>query len=181
MKKTVVEDCLVLDVNKLNKDRLFDKGLAWYGSFEWANGNSIGNCGTGRPVSNYDLQVTLYYRSSGVDVRYNVPIVSTPCRFGGKRYWFMCPGLRSDNSACGRRVGKLYKPHHARLFLCRHCHDLSYRSRQVWKSQTDVGLLLQLMGTERAMSNLKPGDQPPARLGKKIETLIEIANKKGIS
>lgn len=181
MKKTVVEDCLVLDVSKLNKDRLFDKGLGWYGSFEWADGNSIGYCGTGRPLSNAELQVTLYYQWSEVDVRYNVLIVSTSCHFGGKRYWFICPSLRPDNSACNRRVGKLYKPHHARLFLCRHCHDLSYRSRQVWKSQTDVGLLLQLMGAEETLKMLKPGEQPPARLGKKIEKLIEIANKKGIS
>ena len=30
--------------------------------------------------------------------------------------------------ACGRRVAKLYLRH--RYFLCRHCHDLTYASRQ---------------------------------------------------
>lgn len=50
-----------------------------------------------------------------------VPIQKTPCYFGGARYWFLCP-----NSACGRRVGKLYLA--TGKLACRKCHNLTYRS-----------------------------------------------------
>jgi hypothetical protein len=44
-----------------------------------------------------------------------------PWHFGGCRAYFLC--------ACGRTVEKLYAPR-GRLWRCRHCHDLSYESRQ---------------------------------------------------
>ena len=37
------------------------------------------------------------HRFSTTEVR----IASTPCRFGNRRWWFLCPGPR-----CGRRVGR---------------------------------------------------------------------------
>jgi hypothetical protein len=43
----------------------------------------------------------------------------TPCHYGGKRPWFLCPG-------CERRVAKLCI---ARQFRCRHCLDLAYESQ----------------------------------------------------
>ena len=49
-------------------------------------------------------------------------LASTPCHFGGVRWWFTCP-------SCGRRVGILYLPSGGKLFRCRHCYDLSYQSR----------------------------------------------------
>src|SRR5262249_33584682 len=44
-----------------------------------------------------------------------------PWHFGGCRALFLRP--------CGRMVEKLYAPR-GRLWRCRHCHDLSYESRQ---------------------------------------------------
>jgi hypothetical protein len=55
------------------------------------------------------------------DYEYLVSLVTTPCYFGGVRYWFGCP-------MCGRRVGCLYLMS-AGHFLCRHCNDLTYQSR----------------------------------------------------
>jgi hypothetical protein len=52
---------------------------------------------------------------------YVVPVEWTPCNFGGRRPWFRCP-------RCDDRVGKLYLPPRGHYFLCRDCHDLSYRS-----------------------------------------------------
>lgn len=54
-----------------------------------------------------------------------VRLANTFCRFGGKRWWFLCPGQR-----CGRRVAKLYFPRGENRYLCRHCHGLSYEGRQ---------------------------------------------------
>ena len=51
-----------------------------------------------------------------------VDLVTTPCNFGGVRYWFACP-------TCGRRVGGLYLAPGSRRFMCRSCGNLTYRSR----------------------------------------------------
>ena len=51
-----------------------------------------------------------------------VELITTPCNLGGIRYWFACPW-------CGRRVGGLYLAPGERNFRCRHCTNLSYRSR----------------------------------------------------
>jgi hypothetical protein len=48
-----------------------------------------------------------------------IPLVTTPCTFGGKRVWFACPG-------CGGRCAVLYG-HHGQ-FRCRGCHRLAYAS-----------------------------------------------------
>src|SRR5687768_16736718 len=37
-------------------------------------------------------------------MNYKVQMVSTPCRYGGKRWWFICP-----NTRCGRRNSILYQ------------------------------------------------------------------------
>jgi hypothetical protein len=51
-----------------------------------------------------------------------VPLDWTPCNYGGQRVWWRCP-----TSGCGRRVAVLFG---ARLFACRHCHRLAYRSQR---------------------------------------------------
>ena len=51
-----------------------------------------------------------------------VSLVTTPCNFGGVRYWFGCP-------SCGRRVAVLYLAPGDVYFRCRNCNNLSYQSR----------------------------------------------------
>jgi len=51
-----------------------------------------------------------------------VPLDWTPCNYGGQRVWWRCP-----TQGCGRRVAVLFG---ARLFACRHCHRLAYRSQR---------------------------------------------------
>jgi hypothetical protein len=57
----------------------------------------------------------------GTDVQ--VPLTKTPCYFGGFRWWFICPD-------CGKRMAILYKPRYSNFFLCRQCHNLTYKSCQ---------------------------------------------------
>lgn len=73
--------------------------------------------------------VVLHYPRRGDYVWLRVRMVTTPAAFGGVRWWFTCP-LARGGVACGRRTGKLYLPPHARLFGCRTCHELTYRSAQ---------------------------------------------------
>jgi len=58
-----------------------------------------------------------YTRNTGEQ---SISLTSTPCNFGGYRFWFLCP-------ACGKRVAILYKDGDYR---CRDCHNLTYLTRQ---------------------------------------------------
>jgi hypothetical protein len=60
------------------------------------------------------------------DVEEIVRIVRVPCRFGGFRRYFICPGV-VNGIACGRRVAKLHGP--GRYFLCRRCYRLAHASQ----------------------------------------------------
>ena len=50
----------------------------------------------------------------------------SPCRFGGHRPWFICPGVVNDQPY-RRRVVHLYG--RGRYFCCRHCCRLAYASQ----------------------------------------------------
>ena len=52
-----------------------------------------------------------------------VPVTSTPCRYGGRRYYFQCRGL-----GCGRRCEVLYSA--GKYFVCRKCAGLLYSSQK---------------------------------------------------
>jgi hypothetical protein len=60
----------------------------------------------------------------GNETKYDqiVQLTTTPCNFGGERYWFLCP-------LCYSRVGALYLPRNDVRFACRHCNDITYQSR----------------------------------------------------
>lgn len=76
----------------------------------------------------FDLSYTTDDRMTGEskDIRYSIPIIETPCNFGGYRKWFEC-SLYKDGVRCGRRVGVLYKA--GNYFACRHCYELTYSIR----------------------------------------------------
>lgn len=78
----------------------------------------------------------LDYQVQEHQVSYSIEIEWTECNFGGFRPWFRCPGM-VDGYACNQRVEKLYRPPRNTHFLCRHCHNITYRSSNVsgnlWK------------------------------------------------
>lgn len=61
----------------------------------------------------------LDYTLSGKQYKYSIQVTSTPCHYGGLRYWWNCPN-------CHKRVGVLYR---AGLYVCRHCLGLNYYSQ----------------------------------------------------
>ena len=68
--------------------------------------------------------VTLRYLWSEIeDIKQRVPLIWTPCRFGGERAWFICD-VSTDGRYCGRRVTKLYGA--GKWFACRRCYELHY-------------------------------------------------------
>ena len=46
-------------------------------------------------------------------------LTTTPCHFGGHRFWFLCPTFR-------KRAGTLYQTEDGRGFFCRGCQGLTY-------------------------------------------------------
>lgn len=70
----------------------------------------------------------VHYTTSSSDrpeesLDYHIYMTTTPCHFGGYRWWFECP-LKRGNYKCGRRVRRLYK--YGRYFGCRQCYNLCY-------------------------------------------------------
>ncbi len=60
----------------------------------------------------------------GAEVEYRVALTRSPCRFGGWRWWWICP-----NS--GARVFKLFLPRGGRRFLSRRAYRLGYLSQRL--------------------------------------------------
>ena len=56
-------------------------------------------------------------------IKLRVPLTTTPCRYGGERYYFLCVGL-----GCGRRCEVLYSA--GKYFVCRKCAGLIYDSQK---------------------------------------------------
>jgi hypothetical protein len=126
-----VEAYWSIDVGRLHRDGCLKPG-SW-GALKWTRG--------GESEASINLRteadcLRLSYRvhiggGEWENVTETVDLVRMPCRFGGTRPYFICPGV-----ACGQRVAKLYGPG-LRYFLCRHCYRLAYASQ----SQDELGRL----------------------------------------
>lgn len=129
-KKTPVEECLTLDINKLVKIGLLHRSfgeLQWYrGQEETASLNyTVRDIGFKEGRSAYVLTIhsPIIRRGQRTPVSQDIPLVTTQLYSGGKRYWFSCP-------YCKRRVGRLHLPYEKSYFFCRRCYDLTYMSCQ---------------------------------------------------
>lgn len=135
-KKDTVEDSRSVSISFLKKHGYFSTQCCKSGRIFWTNCYDEETGSIGIVVSTIEGEnfVRFYYtvtdRNTGekADYDYKVQLTTTPCYFGGVRYWFICP-LVKNGVYCGRRVAKLYKAPSAELFGCRHCYNLSYESR----------------------------------------------------
>lgn len=113
-------DTLRLDVNSLNKFGALASGF--YCSWTWTRGvKQIGDIN----ISATEDSIILLYSSRIGNAEWTehherVQVSWEPCRFGGRRPYFHCP-------ECSQRVLHLFG---FGRYLCRRCHDLTYRSQQ---------------------------------------------------
>jgi len=123
----------------------FQERIPWRGWTRWTNvrtGEEIASLGfVFRPLGDghgWDgrlrLQYTITRECYGKDdevkeLDYPIHLETTPCNFGGERWWFRCP-LSVNGNPCGRRCFKLYLPPGANYYGCRECYDLTYESAQ---------------------------------------------------
>ncbi len=122
-----VEGSRSLDVNELNKAGVLSRG--YRGSLRWSYEDGM-EATIGLRMEDDRLVLSYRYRvndGAWQDVDQPVLITWSPCRYGGRRPYFTCPGV-VNGVPCGRRALKLYGA--GRYFLCRHCYGLSYGSQR---------------------------------------------------
>ena len=137
-------DCLELDTMWLNKQKLLRPGIHvftihWY---RWTETNfkdrkervykaSASTVMNEQPsvILSYGVERTFEYTGKVEKQTYleTLPLVSTPCNYGGKRWWFVAP-------CCHRRVRALYVSLKADIGkmqpMCRTCQGVHYASQQ---------------------------------------------------
>ena len=102
-----VEACRAIDVNHLQRTGCLRPG--WSGGWQWTrDGERVAWI----LMRSDPDRLHLSYRvrrggSEWQDVEETIRIVQVPCRLGGERPYFICPGV-VNGIACGRRVAKLH-------------------------------------------------------------------------
>lgn len=81
---------------------------------------------------------------------YRIRLTTTPCRYGGVRYWFICP-LFKNGQRCGKRVGVLYQI--GKYFGCRYCGNIAYASQR--KGGTFRGSSVTIPDIDKAEKEIK--------------------------
>jgi hypothetical protein len=144
-KKTTVEDCEYLDANRWMREGILKAGTWREGGWRWVYHGGRENSITyevdtrdpERPFARLSYTLTHAATKERESLDYRVRLTTTRPRFGGLRWWFVCP-LVVNGRTCGRRVGKLYLPPRGRYFGCRRCHDLTYTSAQTHDKRVDA-------------------------------------------
>lgn len=126
-----------IDIGDLSHRGFFDLPAGISFSFAWnCRGKPSGDIrlsrvdGSGQPAGvSFFYKVRPRQSNEWRALEYIAPLTSTPCHFGGSRYWFVCP-LVVNGRACERRCRILYLAGRADYFGCRECLRLTYQSRR---------------------------------------------------
>lgn len=141
-KALVVEDCAFLDATLLRK-QWRQNGVRTSGTITWTRGEEqIGSASYSLQASGVSRTATLslcYFGSQRGAVRESIGLTPTRPHYGGKRWWFNCPG-------CGGRTRKLLLPAGGSGFRCRRCYKLTYTSCQERKTTWETIRRLRRMG-----------------------------------
>ena len=156
LKKTAVEECLVIDISELKSEGVFREGGAWgekWWKDRWTGEKNASVSFFVRIADRASGYLELSYVMNGESVRDRIPLDTTHPFFGGVHHWFSCP-------ECNRRIRKLYLPTNETHFACRHCHNLSYESRQSWQRHHSLAQRMgvhvrQVRWCERMMRKVK--------------------------
>jgi len=149
------EDFRSIDIRRWQRDGYLTLGqtLDW----QWLqNGKKV--AGISVKVETDQLRLIYNYQRHGSDwenLDYPVWLQTTDCHFGGVRYWFTCPA-----TGCGRRVAVLYLG--GKIFACRHCYQLAYKSQRETISDRGyrgAGKVRKRLGWEPGIVN-PPGNKP---------------------
>jgi hypothetical protein len=172
-KKQTVEACLRIRISDVIGLRIEREAFTQpcetvaQGSIRWGLGHQrYASVGVG--FTNTDGRtpiLQLFYAIEGQRIHQRINFTSTPCYYGGKRWWFSCAN-------CGRRAGVIYLPPGARRFACRTCHNLAYTSAQT-AHEADRGTMASLKIAVNQMVRLR-------RLYDQVVTMRESKRKRRV-
>lgn len=129
--KKEAEKLLRLSISFLRKNGYL--GYWKTGTIKWTRYGTEAVIGITTQILTDSPYMRLTYAITGQDgikknFDYNVMLTSTPCNFGEKRFWFVCP-LTIDGKPCNKRIGVIYKGND--YFGCRNCFNLTYKSKNM--------------------------------------------------
>jgi hypothetical protein len=172
--RSAVESCRSIDVNRLQRVGCLRSG--WAGGWQWkCEGENVASIHLRAETDR--LHFSYRVRVGGGDwenVAETVRIVRVPCRFGGTRPYFICPGVM-NGIACGRRAAKLHGP--GRYFLCRHCYRLANASQREGKADRALrraNKIRQRLGGDPGMTKPFP-EKPKGMWRRTYERMCEQA------
>ena len=133
--RLTVEACKSVSISYLKKEGYLDGGI-WKVAMDWSRrGKPTGGIDMIISTQKDDANIRFLYThrtrrtpTQPTELDYTVPLVSTPCHFGGLRWWMRCP-IEINGHLCNRRVAVLYLAR-GPYFGCRICHNLTYESSQ---------------------------------------------------
>ena len=126
MTKAIIEHGLSINIHRmvLSAKSKGDLPIHHWGAWQWTRG------GEPRATINYAIDqafqdtatLELSYNASGEPVKYTMQLLARPCRFGGWRWFAICPHT-------GLIVSKVYLPNGAKRFLARQAYRVAYQSQ----------------------------------------------------
>ncbi len=136
-RKTRVDEVRSIDILDLKRNKVFSRGPGMTWTLSWScNGQVVASVsyrleegGDGSKGLRFMYTITDNVTGERKDYSYIIPVISTPCNFGGKRWWYICQ-LVVNGEPCRRRCRIVYLPPRSKYFGCRKCHQLTYESRQ---------------------------------------------------
>ena len=132
-RKDSIDCSKLLSIKMLKEHGFLDADKT--GVVEWSNAASEVVCSVevetllGVDVDKTPMAVLRTGVLSARGIEQKIKLSTSPCTYGGFRWWFECPVVK-DGVYCGNRCAKLYLPVGQLYFGCRSCHDLTYESCQ---------------------------------------------------
>ena len=179
-RKTRVCEVKSIDILDLQRKGVFNKGSAWNWTSSWSrNGKVVASISyqvesgdNGPRGLRFIYTITESGTAGKKDYNYIIPVTSTRCNYGGKRWWFICP-LVVNGRACQRRCRIVYLPPSAKYLGCRECHRLTYESRQRHRDKFYEGFEKPYKVAKAAQKELVKARS----MGKEKKALAEIVSR----
>jgi hypothetical protein len=149
-RKRTAEECLVLDLRQLLRERPQKRLDRLEGTIMWEKRDDPeepASCGfTLHMVDPHEASLELHYHAGQAPIRCRIMLVRRPTfggRHGGFQWFGVCP-----EEACSRHVRKIFCRPDIPYFRCALCHDLTYVSRQTahWDDRGDMAATARLLG-----------------------------------
>jgi hypothetical protein len=170
----VVEHRKRIDMRAFAKTGVMERGGS--GSLNWSSGGEeIGSLGFriesgGRVELDYVLTDEAGEKTS---IHYSLATTSIPCRYGGRRYYWLCPW-------CGRRREVLLMARQGREWACRRCLKLRYVSQGLspaYRLQRRADTIYARLGADDSEFVTKPRGMHWSTFNRRMDLAADLASQ----